>query len=378
MTSAALTPDVDFIKSVMRCGGDSVKKCYQCATCSVVCTLAPDDNPFPRKEMIWTQWGIKEKLLCDKHIWLCHQCNDCTVHCPRDARPGDVLAALRALSIRHYSTPRFMALIVQEPMWLPVALLIPVLFVLLLLGVDGHLGTLLSPPAGEVHFAENFLSHLVLNSFFGAAFMLSILLGSVGVARFWSDMNRDEPIQAGRGPGMLRAMVAAFQELLRHRKFGKCTAAKARFLEHLGVFYGFLTLFVVTGIVVILILVSPGSYPIMSLLHPLKLAGNAGALLLLAGSLLAIGNRLVDPEKAGRSCYFDWFFLYVLLAVGVTGVLTEAARFAGATSWSYWMYFVHLVLVFALLCYLPYSKFGHLLYRYFAIVHAKRTGGYPE
>jgi len=40
--------------------------------------------------------------------------------------------------------------------------------------------------------------------------------------------------------------------------------------------------------------------------------------------------------------------------------------------------FVHLIFVFALLCYLPYSKSGHLLYRFSAIVHAKRTGGYPE
>jgi len=40
--------------------------------------------------------------------------------------------------------------------------------------------------------------------------------------------------------------------------------------------------------------------------------------------------------------------------------------------------FVHLIFVLALLCYLPYSKSGHLLYRFSAIVHAKRTGGYPE
>jgi quinone-modifying oxidoreductase subunit QmoC len=370
-------PDVDFIQDVMESGGESLNKCYQCATCSVVCELAPENRPFPRKEMIWAQWGQKERLVSDKHVWICHQCNDCSVHCPREARPGDVLAALRFLSIRHYSVPQFMARLVQDPKWLPIAVIIPVLFVLLMLAVDGHLGVLAAPPPGEIHFGEHFLSHLVLNIMFSSAFTLAILLGLVGVARFWKDMNRVEPIPAGKDPGMISAMISAFFELMAHRKFGKCTAAKSRFWDHFGVFWGFSILFIVTGIVVILILIAPETYPIMSLANPLKIAGNIGALLLIGGCLLAIGHRLSDPEKAGQTRYFDWFFLGVILMVGITGTLTEVARFTDGLSWAYWMYFVHLVFVFALLCYLPFSKFAHLLYRYFAVVHSKRTGGYP-
>jgi quinone-modifying oxidoreductase subunit QmoC len=271
-----------------------------------------------------------------------------------------------------------MARIVQDPKWIPVALLIPVLFVLLMLGVDGHLGTLTSPPPGEVHFAEHFLSHMVLNIMFSTAFFLFVILGLIGVARFWAGMNSIEPIPASKDPGMIRAMIAGFVELITHRKFNKCTAAKSRFLGHFGMFYGFAILFVVTGIVVIMILIAPDSYPIWSLANPLKIAGNTGAVLLIVGCLIAIGNRITNPEKTGKTHYFDWFLLTVLLCVGITGVLTEVSRFTGGVSWAYWMYFVHLVLVFALLCYLPYSKFGHLLYRYFAIVHAKRVGGYPE
>lgn len=377
MATVLAQPDVNFIEDVMKSGGDSLKKCYQCATCSVVCKLAPENRPFPRKEMVWAQWGQKERLVGDKHVWMCHQCNDCTIHCPREARPGDVLAALRSLSIRHYSVPGFMARIVQDPKWLPIAVVIPILFVLLMLGVDGHLGVLTSPPSGEIHFGEYFLSHMVLNTMFSAAFLLSFLLGSLGVMKFWKDMSNVESIGTAKGPGMISAMVSALSELLTHRKFGKCTAAKNRFWGHLGVFWGFAVLFVVTGIVVILILIAPETYPIMSLANPLKIAGNVGAILLIGGSLLAINNRLSDPEKAGKSRYFDWFFLIVILMVGISGTLTEVSRFTHGVSWAYWMYFFHLVFVFALLCYLPYSKFGHLLYRYFAIVHAKRTGGDP-
>jgi hypothetical protein len=56
-----IQPDTEFISYLKKNGGDTLKECYQCATCSVVCSLSPQDQAFPRKEMI-AQVGDKKKI----------------------------------------------------------------------------------------------------------------------------------------------------------------------------------------------------------------------------------------------------------------------------------------------------------------------------
>jgi quinone-modifying oxidoreductase subunit QmoC len=122
------------------------------------------------------------------------------------------------------------------------------------------------------------------------------------------------------------------------------------------------------------------AYP-FGLAHPMKMLANVGGVLLIVGCVKAIRDRTHPGEGSAASTPFDWIFVWLLLGVGVTGFVTEIFRFAvepttsvGLEYTAYAVYFVHLVLVFGLLVYLPYSKFAHMLYRTVALVYAERSG----
>jgi quinone-modifying oxidoreductase subunit QmoC len=98
-------------------------------------------------------------------------------------------------------------------------------------------------------------------------------------------------------------------------------------------------------------------------------------------------NRKNAPEDGyHQSTTFDWVFVWLLLLVGISGYVVEIFRFvaegsAGAEAYAsgfaipaYSVYFVHLVLVFGLLVYLPYSKFAHMWYRLAAMIYGEVSG----
>ena len=122
-----------------------------------------------------------------------------------------------------------------------------------------------------------------------------------------------------------------------------------------------------------MLIVAGGSYPFPAW-HPLKIAGNAAAVLLLAGTAYFAYERCLATWRGDRSTYFDWLLLLNLLLVGITGVLCEVLRYANLALLAYPAYFLHLVFVFVLLVSLPYSKLAHVCYRILALTSEQYNG----
>jgi quinone-modifying oxidoreductase subunit QmoC len=337
--------------------------------------------------MLWAQWGLKDRLVADPDVWLCHQCNDCSTHCPRGARPGDLLAAIRHQAIKHYATPRFLAVWMNQMKTLPLMLLIAAFLVGFALVIRGPVEAML--PLADPHheFYADFFPHWLLIGYFSSLTGLAALIVLVGALRFWKAMKSSDDSEGAKSPplGIVTSLLNVMKSILIHDKFGKCTSQASRRVAHLTAFYGFVALFVVTVWAVLDLYVNPmlgvdSMYP-FGLLHPMKLLANIGAVLLIYGSVKAIGDRLGSGDDAPISSAFDWTFVWLLLFVGVSGVFTEILRFVGEpadvawlTTTAYTVYFLHLVGVVALLVYLPYSKFAHIVYRTVAMLYAERTG----
>ena len=105
-----------------------------------------------------------------------------------------------------------------------------------------------------------------------------------------------------------------------------------------------------------------------------KVLLNVGAVALIAGTAILLWYRTSRPERQTKGSYFDYFFLTALLGTGVTGLLTELCRWITPQPVAFAVYFVHLVFVFCLLGYAPWSKLAHLVYRTVALAHARYTG----
>jgi len=389
-------PDLGFIAQLRGLGGDTLKKCYQCATCSIACPIAPENSPFPRKEMIAASWGLKDRLIGNGDIWLCHQCGDCTDLCPRGAAPGDVLGAVRAAAITEYSKPTILGKMVNDVRALPILVGIPAVWFALLAAITVFAGETMTKIfhtlfgdalGGRLHWSHahggtehvlaqaNFFSTWFVDMTFVPIATFVVLVFAFSLKRFISDIHENAVLEGKTDKSVLdykelfQALLRVIPTILKHDKFNECEANKDRATPHMMVLYSFIGLFIVTAIGFILLYIAnaPGPY---SQLNPVKWLANIAGAALVIGSGLMIKSRL-DKKDEQKTAYKDWYILIVVFMLGLTGMLTEMARLAHFAYVSYFLYYLHLIAIFQLFLFLPYSKMAHLVYRLTAMAYAE-------
>jgi quinone-modifying oxidoreductase subunit QmoC len=350
-----LHPDREFIGDVMRASGGDMKKCFQCATCSSVCTLSSEERPFPRQQMLEAQWGMGDRLLGDPAIWLCHNCGECTLRCPRGSHPAEAMGAIRSAVIKRLAVPRLMGRVIATPALAILMLAVSAMIVLTVaLSPGRHAAAALPVFASE--FPKTRLEPL-----FFAVSGLVLLAMIASAARFAKALRA-----AGAKGAILPALVPVLIETMAHRRFADCSAGQVRRWGHLFVLFGFMGLAVMGTIVGIGSMIGVLDTPLPTL-QPLKIFANLCALVIVAGVALLLWNRLSDRETRARAAFFDWFFLLLLSGAALTGVVSESLRLLRDQAWMFSVYFLHLTLVLTLFLCTPYSKFVHFLYRTMAM-----------
>lgn len=385
MAQCTLKPDMEFVRELQEVGGETLKKCYQCATCSVACPISPANNPYPRKEMVWASWGLKDKLRKDIDLWLCHNCGNCADMCPRGARPADLMGAARNMVYKELTEPSIVGKWMSSVKGLPILFAIPAVLWLIVWWIRaGFNGGQWFPRAadgrivfGQIFYGDYTIDPIFIITFFGACFILYR-----GVMKLL-DMFRPEGkllVIGKTKPWYLHLYDVIVEEIITHKKFSECGPDKSdRKIGHMAIFYSFVILAVVTAIVA-------GGHWIgkvipwlkvetpMPLSYPVKVLANVGALALLYGlGSLTLRRRRLNP-KYQASSYYDWYLLGIIWAVALSGILSQVFRLMDAVKPAFCVYYLHLVFVWMLFAYLPWSKLGHFVYRTAALVYVRMYG----
>jgi nitrate reductase gamma subunit len=205
---------------------------------------------------------------------------------------------------------------------------------------------------------------------------LAVTVNVINLVRSLSGSLPPQP--PGQGSFLRDAWGAAretVKELAAQARFVDCAAQGSATQEawylsrrwvHLGIMWGFLGLFAATALDFLFKV--PGS-PVPPW-YPARLLGTAAGLLLLYGTTVAMGKRLMHSGGSPfvHSLLSDWLLLGLLWSVALTGSLLEVAVYQPTASpWEYAAFLVHVVLALELLILLPFTKFAHMLYRPLAL-----------
>jgi heterodisulfide reductase subunit C len=81
-------------------GGEDIKVCIQCGTCTASCPNADRMDYSPSHLIAMARAGMRRKVLSANSMWLCLSCYLCVVRCPRDVKITRLMHILESLSAR--------------------------------------------------------------------------------------------------------------------------------------------------------------------------------------------------------------------------------------------------------------------------------------
>jgi quinone-modifying oxidoreductase subunit QmoC len=367
-TIKAQTVDPDFQNALASFGGGSVINCFNCGNCTAVCALSEGNTPFPRKLIRYAQLGLKDKLVQSPEPWLCYSCGECTATCPRDAKPGETMAALRRYAIASFD-PTGLARRMYESSAVTLAVTLSLAAVLAFLLVS--LGQA-QPMHGWIFGLVPY--EVVHNLGMGIFALLAIVavVGGVGLVRnYRRSLDGDLPLKALPWPERLRVLKQLGREILSMQRHAQCDEGEAPvpwYLTpraiHYSVMMGFLGLFTASGLDFIFIyFLGWGWFP------PARVLGTISGLLMLYGVGVSSYQRY-----RGQATYLtsttlsDWWLLSFLLVLAVTGFWLETAvSFGWAGGLNDTVLLIHTTMAMELLLLVMVTKLAHAIYRPLAL-----------
>lgn len=340
-----------FSKELKKYGAFDFNACYNCGTCTAICSLSTEDDSFPRKMVRYSALGLEDELKSSLKPWMCYYCGDCNSNCPREADPGELMMSLRRWLTAQYDWTGLSGLLYKS-----FAVTFS-LFVLLALGVyfySAHLGHQLDLIMPLGHYFEM----IAIGSVFAV-----ILLPNI-IRMWWFVIGKNEEKISLKT--YFKGIGELFVHMFTQKRTLGCDNNQVRWFEHLILVFGYLLLLFTT---VFLDWFSTRYFFIIAL-------GYLESAVVFIITFDFIRRRVQkDKEISKHSRPSDWLFVVWLFLMGLTAFLVRLFIDLNLLEQNVWIYLVHIiVLVQWAVLIVPFGKWTHFLYRSFAMYFAHVKG----
>ena len=359
--------DPGLLQEVRKYGRFDVSGCFNCGSCTVVCNLSNGFASFPRRPIQHTLLGLQGSLLKSLEPWLCHDCGDCSITCPRQAEPRESMMTLRRYIASQYDPTGLTSKIYVSKTWEIVCLSSVGLLVLFLVFlyhtyvVDLPLSDFVSTSMGLEHMFDT------IDLFTRAVFLIPmffLILNAFRMYRF--TMHTADRVTIPLRLYLIEAKTLVVH-MLSHKNIRKCLVAihKGRWTKHWLLGLACTLMFVI----LFFFLEWFQTDSIHPIYHPQRWLGYFATAVLIIVPLDILIGRLKKREVIHKfSELSDLTLPILLLLTAVSGIAVHIFRYLEFSLTSHYAYAIHLAIsVPMLVIEVPFGKWSHMLYRPLAI-----------
>jgi len=340
-----------FNKEIEKYGSINYNACYNCGTCTAVCSLSTEEDSFPREMVRLSALGLEDDIKASLKPWECYYCGECSTHCPQEANPGELMMSLRRYLTAQYDWTGLSGLMYKS---LPLSI---AAFILTF--------------AGVIAFAVSVGFELKEMLNYGHLFE-GIAIGTIGfvillpnIVRMWYFTILKPKVKV---PFMkyVKSMGELFVHMFTQKRALGCDDNQFRWFEHFILVIGYLSLLFTT-------VVLNWFNMERSFLHPITILGYVMSAIVFVVTVDFVGSRMKkNKEVSKHSQPSDIFFVVWLFFMGLTAFMVRLFIDLDILEMNKWLYIFHLtVLVQWALIIVPFGKWTHFLYRSFAMYFAK-------
>lgn len=331
-------------KELKAYGAVNFNACYNCGTCTAVCSLSTKENSFPREMVRCSVTGIETDIKSSLKPWLCYYCGECTSNCPQTANPGELMMALRRYLMAKYDWTGITGLLFKSLTFSIIA------FVLVIIGIISYAYNVDFDLDSMMHTGHYFEMFAILGVF------LVILFPNI-IRMWWFTVvkpKKNAPISK-----YISSLKVFFSTMFTQKRALECEDNRVRWMEHLILVIGYLSLLFTT---VFLDWISTQNIFVI-------VFGYIMSIIVFTVTIIFVSERIQKKKEVSKfSHHSDWFFVIGLFLMGFTAFFVRLFFDMGILEANKWLYILHLIVLgsWALII-VPFGKWTHFLYRSFAM-----------